>query len=437
MFAVAVVVIVTILLNAAGLELATRRDVDLDRELRANGLANILAGLGGGMVGYLSLSRSLLNMQAGAVSRMAGVWTAIVVAGWRSSSRGASRSCRARSWRASCSISRWRLLREWLWDAYWRLPLREYAVIVTILVLMGAVGVITGVLFGLVVASLFFVESYSRADYIRHRLSADVHRSNTERSLEDMATLAARGAEARALVLQGYLFFALASSLVETCRELILRERARYLLLDFRMVQGLDASAALSFAKLSQLCVRHQVALVLSGLRPDLLAMLSQIRFLPNRDIHVEPDLDRGLEWMEDRVLDASRGPGRESERRPDARQLLAPHFSPDAIEALLAACEAVELPAGVDADPARRCGRRALPGRGWPAVRSGHARRRAREAGAKARAGHGGRRDGSLLGPAAVGRRRRGDRVSRPPIDVRPLRPAGAPPPRGRDAIA
>src|SRR5262245_34799003 len=50
-FAVGVVVIVTILLNAAGLELATRRDVDLDRELRANGLANILAGLGGGMVG--------------------------------------------------------------------------------------------------------------------------------------------------------------------------------------------------------------------------------------------------------------------------------------------------------------------------------------------------------------------------------------------------
>ncbi len=79
--AMLVVVIVTILLNAAGLELATQREVDLDRELRANGLASLVSGLGGGMVGYLSVSRSLLNVRAGAVSRAAGVWTAIVCAG--------------------------------------------------------------------------------------------------------------------------------------------------------------------------------------------------------------------------------------------------------------------------------------------------------------------------------------------------------------------
>src|SRR5262249_39025424 len=248
----------------AGLELATRRDVDLDRELRANGLANILAGLGGGMVGYLSMSRSLLNMQAGAVSRAAGVCAAILSAGvafvFTQSISFVPRPVLA----GLLLYLALALLREWLWDAFWRLPLREYLVIVTILVLMASVGVITGVLFGLVVASMFFVVSMSRADYIRHRLSAALHRSNTERSLEDMATLSVEGAQARALVLQGYLFFALASSLVETCRDLILRERARYLLLDFRMVQGLDASAALSFAKLHQTCVAHRVARVLS-----------------------------------------------------------------------------------------------------------------------------------------------------------------------------
>ncbi len=131
---------------------------------------------------------------------------------------------------------------------------------------------------------------------------------------------------------------------METCRDLILRESVRYLLLDFRMVQGLDASAALSFAKLHQLGVQYQVALVLSGLRPELLAVLKQIRFLPNQSIHVVPDLDRGLEWMEDRLLEASREPASGAGRRPDIRRLLAPHFSPGAIEALLAACEAMEL---------------------------------------------------------------------------------------------
>src|SRR5262249_60860282 len=58
--AMLVVVVVTILLNAAGLELATQREVDLDRELRASGLASLVSGVGGGMVGYLSVSRSLL-----------------------------------------------------------------------------------------------------------------------------------------------------------------------------------------------------------------------------------------------------------------------------------------------------------------------------------------------------------------------------------------
>ncbi len=57
--------------------------------------------------------------------------------------------------------------------------------------------------FGLVVASTFFVYSYSRTDYIRHQLSGSLHRSNTERSLEDMTTLAERGTRARALALQG------------------------------------------------------------------------------------------------------------------------------------------------------------------------------------------------------------------------------------------
>ncbi len=343
--AMVVVVIVTILLNAAGLELATRRDVDLDRELRASGLGNIVAGLGGGMVGYLSLSRSLLNVQAGAASRAAGVWTAILCA---TVAFVFTRSIAFVPRPVLAGLLLYlglALLREWLWDAYWKLPLREYALIVVILVLMSVHGVITGVAFGLVVASMFFVVSYSRADYIRHNLSGSLHRSNKERSLEDMAALALLGERARALSLQGYLFFALASSLVERCRDLIVHQRVRYLLLDFRMVQGLDASVALSFGKLHQLCAQEQVTLILSGLRPQLEAVLRQIRFLPHDDIHLVPDLDRGLEWMEDRLLEAGEGDGSGARARPDVRRLLAPHFTDQALEVLLAACEPVDLP--------------------------------------------------------------------------------------------
>ena len=71
--ATAVVIAITILLAATGLELATGRDADLDHELRIHGWANLGAGICGGMPGCLSVNRSLLNLEAGASGRWAGL----------------------------------------------------------------------------------------------------------------------------------------------------------------------------------------------------------------------------------------------------------------------------------------------------------------------------------------------------------------------------
>ena len=120
--AMVVVVIVTILLNAAGLELATRREMDLDRELRANGLANLASGLAGGMVGYLSVSRSLLNFQAGATSRVAGVWTAILCAGVAFVFTPALFYVPRPVLAGLLLYLGLALLREWLWDTFFKLP---------------------------------------------------------------------------------------------------------------------------------------------------------------------------------------------------------------------------------------------------------------------------------------------------------------------------
>ena len=60
--------VVSILLTASALELAADEEIDLNRELRAAGLATFAAGLGGGMVGFhsLSMSRLVLSMGGGA-----------------------------------------------------------------------------------------------------------------------------------------------------------------------------------------------------------------------------------------------------------------------------------------------------------------------------------------------------------------------------------
>lgn len=65
------VVLITVLLNATSLELATEQDANYNQELKALGIANVLSGLAGGLVSVNSFNRSMLNYHAGASSAWA------------------------------------------------------------------------------------------------------------------------------------------------------------------------------------------------------------------------------------------------------------------------------------------------------------------------------------------------------------------------------
>ncbi|MBI1893921.1 MAG: SLC26A/SulP transporter family protein [Candidatus Rokubacteria bacterium] len=343
--AMTVIVVVTILLNATGLELATRRDVDFDRELRINGIANILSGLTGGMVGYLSFTRTSLNFKAGALSRLAGVWTAILCLGatfWFTPLLSYVPVPVLSGLLLYLGISE---LLEWVWDSYFRLPLIEYGLILTILLLMATRGLITGVAFGVLVASIFFVYRYSRISCVKNSVSGSAHFSNKERPLEQIGLLKEKGDATRALTLQGYIFFGTSTMIVDACRDLLARGGLRYLLLDFRMVQGLDVSAVWSFIKLEQLCSRAGATLVFSGISQTLHTILKQAQFFPRPGIMLFSDLDHGLEWIEDHLLAQDAETSRQaSQDTVDLRRILSEHFRPEALDALIGYCETFNL---------------------------------------------------------------------------------------------
>jgi len=363
--AMVIVVVITILLNATGLDLATRHDVDFDRELRVNGAASALSGLCGGMTGYITVSRSLLNFMAGGRARSSGLCTAaislIVALLFTPLLSYVPRPVLA----GMLLFLGFSMLLDWLWGAFFKLPFMEYAVLVTIVVLFVVHGLISGVVFGLLVASVFFVYSYSHTSCIKHCFACSTHFSNKERSLEQTALLRERGKMARALALQGYLFFGTSSAVVDTCRELVERDNVKLLLLDFRLVQGLDASAVLSFNKLVQVCEAHGVRLLLSGLRPETRRELEQTRFLPNAEVRVFTDMDHGLEWMEDELLAAAGGAAvtppagsdREEPSPPESgtavmaeqglRRILSAQFGDHALDVLISHCEWLKLEAG------------------------------------------------------------------------------------------
>src|SRR5262249_22159990 len=74
--AVMFVTTISLLLNTTGVEIATRREADIDKELRALGLASLLSSAFGGYVSSLSLSRTSLAYTAGASGRLAGLTVA-------------------------------------------------------------------------------------------------------------------------------------------------------------------------------------------------------------------------------------------------------------------------------------------------------------------------------------------------------------------------
>ena len=92
------IALLSFLLNATGLELAAQRDVELDRELKVVGFANIVSAVGGGPVGYHALGMSALSHRMTPVASPGWWWPRF------SASRCSAEPRRWRSCRPSCQV---------------------------------------------------------------------------------------------------------------------------------------------------------------------------------------------------------------------------------------------------------------------------------------------------------------------------------------------
>lgn len=338
--ALVAVMTLTILLNATGIGLATRRDVDFNHELRSAGIANIVNGVLGGVVGCQSLSRSLLNHQFGTRNRLACVLAALmclicavfflpaiayfpkpVLAGLLIGLGGV-------------------LLNEWLLKSRHRLSRGDYLLIVLILGVIAWSGFVPGVALGIVVACVLFVIDYSRVSCVKMEFTGVALHSRLERPMEANALLRQHGERVFGICLQGFLFFGSANQMVNRVREQLHLPR-EFIIIDFRHVQGLDASTSQSFVKLSQVCEQHRTTLILTGVSDDIRLPISRA------SVHGQAprefaDLDAALEWVENRIL----AEGAEAHPGNELRASLEEYFDQRELTSLFARMETIELEA-------------------------------------------------------------------------------------------
>lgn len=316
--AMTIVVVVATLLNTTSIELASGRDGDADRELRAIGISNVLAGIFGGMVACNSFNRTLLNLRAGANSPWAARLAAGIILVVMLVAPGAVGWLPRPVLIGLIFFLGVNLLITWVIESYRTLTRMDYAVMLAILGIVMAFGMVAGVISGVFIACVTLAVTLSRSPNVRYAFTLENRRANVERGPDQIESLRLHGAKVRGYSLQGVLFFGTASRLLDAIRRGL--SSTSIVLLDFRLVQGADGSSIVMFRRLQTVCKDAGVRMVFTGLNSRMASQLTRGGLeLGSAHVRRFADLDRGLEWCEEFVLGQAETPRTLTEVLEDA----------------------------------------------------------------------------------------------------------------------
>ena len=258
-------------INVPNLAMKVQEDnVSINRELIMHGVSNALSGCVGSIQNYLVYVNSVLFMETGGDSRLAGymlaaatavLWVVgpvvigyvpVVVVGTLIYMLGID------------------LAKEALWDTHGRLTKLEYFTIVIIAVVMGVYDFVVGIVTGIGLASLVYVVQTSRKSVIRAEFSGAIAESTVRRHVRQRAYLHRVGPQIRVVKIAGYLFFGSIVDVEKRVRanidaETFAQAPIRYLILDFTHVTGIDFSAAEAFSRMHRVLRRRGVEMVVAG----------------------------------------------------------------------------------------------------------------------------------------------------------------------------
>ncbi|RKP24492.1 sulfate transporter family-domain-containing protein, partial [Syncephalis pseudoplumigaleata] len=259
-------------INVPALSVTIAQDgVDLSHELLAHGISNVLAGLCGSVQNYLVYSNSVLFIKCGGNSRVAGVALA---------------ACTLVAFFVGPALIAYvpvmvvaslifhlgmELLKEALYHPWGRVHPLEYATMVAIILSMATIGFIEGVLVGGFLACVFFVVLYSQRRAVRRWMTGGPGgaRSAVRRPARQRQYLDALGEQLHLFELQGFLFFGTVNALEETIERIVTGHApgpvARFIIMDFSLVTGLDFSAAEALVRVKRVLAANDVCLVVAG----------------------------------------------------------------------------------------------------------------------------------------------------------------------------
>ena len=321
---IVVLSVISLLLNSTGIEFIAGRDLEINRDLKASGIANLVTGFIGAPSSYVFISQTALATRMGARDRSVGILHGLfllMVFFVGGTFLDFFPKFVAAGLPIYLGLS---MLWEWLVDARRSVPKVDYAIIVGILLIVEFFGFLQGIGIGIVASVVIFVFRYSSIDIIKNKFDGRSFRSSKDRSITDQRLLDYHSDQLVILQLQGFIFFGTANSLYEKIKQLTaMPDKAlKFVVLDMMMVQGIDSSAVKTFEKLARDLEKKDINLVIVN-TSEPVRIAFEADGLQSSDyerLRYFDDLEHATEWCEDliteneaRKIEAAKMEGREA----------------------------------------------------------------------------------------------------------------------------
>ena len=295
---------IALLLSDSSLEVAFEERADFNRDLTTLGLANIALGALGGLVGGISISRSVLNKEAGAASRWSGAVKGAICLGAMVLGGPVIALIPKAVLGGILMFLGLGMLKTWLFDGRKRLSRNDYVAVLAMVALTVFVGYLPAVVLGVVVCCFDFAVASSRLGPLRRTFCRNEWPGKVERSAAQGQVLEAAGSRLRFVELQGPLFFGSIRTLAGDIEASVQSAQAlEQLVIDFRRVTWLDSSAAQALSRVLKVLVRARIQAGFSGVSGDLRRVLEQNGCLQAGGPDCYGDIDQAIAQWEDRVL--------------------------------------------------------------------------------------------------------------------------------------
>ena len=287
----------------------TRTRHEPNRELCAQGLANITSSMIGGLPGSGTMGASMINLNSGAQTRVSGIMEGILVLVAALALNSVVAWIPFATLAGILIVIGLRMIdTEPLRFLESRGTVLDFAVVLTVVTIALTVGLIAASGAGLAMSILLFVREQVGGSVVRHKSFVHQRSSTWSRSEAERRMIAQNGEKAIIFELQGSLFFGTTYELYSTLEPEI--KSRDYILLDLRLVQSVDITAVHMLIQVRDMLSERGAFLLLSNVREKLPNGHNLREFFEqtgltdgSNTVKIFPVLETAIEWVEDRLI--------------------------------------------------------------------------------------------------------------------------------------